>query len=55
LSALPFVFVCLHLSLQYKTLSQLRAHFFRQAKGRPQVAQVRLGKYDLFPLAAVME
>ncbi len=30
---------------QYRTWSQQAAHFFRQAKGRPQAAQVLLGRW----------
>ncbi|OLP05927.1 hypothetical protein BLL52_2156 [Rhodoferax antarcticus ANT.BR] len=33
-------------SEQYLTLSQSRAHFFRQAKGLPQVRQILLGNSD---------
>jgi hypothetical protein len=32
-----------HASLQYLTFAQSRAHFFRQAKGRPQDGQVFVG------------
>ena len=31
-------------SLQYSTSSQFFAHFFRQVNGRPQVAQVFVGR-----------
>lgn len=34
-------------SEQYLTLSQSRAHFFRQAKGRPQAAQSLVGRWSL--------
>lgn len=34
-------------SEQYLTSSQTRAHLFRQAKGRPQVAQVFTGRSPL--------
>lgn len=37
----------LHRSEQVLTLSQSRAHFFRQAKGRPQAAQIFFGRLDL--------
>ncbi len=33
---------------QYFTLSQSRAHFLRQVKGRPQVAQIFVGRSDFF-------
>lgn len=33
-----------HLSEQYLTFSQSRCHFFRQANGRPQVAQILVGR-----------
>lgn len=36
-----------HRSEQNRTLSQSRAHFLRQAKGRPQEAQVFVGRSDL--------
>lgn len=35
-------------SEQYLTFSQSRAHFFRQAKGLPQVRQILLGNSDFF-------
>jgi len=34
-------------SEQYRTDSQSRAHFFRQAKGRPQAAQTFSGRLGL--------
>jgi hypothetical protein len=39
-------------SEQYFTLSQSRSHFFRQVKGRPQAAQVLLGKSPFFCILA---
>jgi hypothetical protein len=36
----------LHLSEQKRTFSQSRAHFLRQVKGKPQAAQVFVGKSD---------
>lgn len=35
-------------SLQYFTCSQSRAHFLRQVKGRPHVAQIFVGKCCFF-------
>jgi hypothetical protein len=35
-------------SLQYKTSSQERSHFFLHAKGRPQTTQIFDGKSDFF-------
>jgi hypothetical protein len=45
----------LHFSLQYFTDSQLRAHFFRQLKGRLQLIQIFDGRYDLLPFAAPID
>ena len=38
-------FARLHLSEQYLTSSQTRAHFLRQMKGRPQAAQSFWGRF----------
>jgi hypothetical protein len=35
-----------HRSEQYFTFSQSRAHFLRQVKGKPQAAQVFVGRSD---------
>jgi hypothetical protein len=43
-----------HLSEQYRTSSQTFAHFLRHAKGRPQVAQVLLGKSPFFKCRAIL-
>lgn len=40
--------VRLQRSEQYFTLSQTVFHFFRQRNGRPQVAQIFVGKSDFF-------
>jgi len=40
-------------SEQYFTLSQSRAHFLRQVKGRPQAAQVFVGKSALRRVGAM--
>ena len=37
-----------HLSEQYRTSLHTCAHFFRHAKGRPQVTQVFSGRSDFF-------
>jgi hypothetical protein len=37
-----------HLSEQNLTSSQFFSHFFRQEKGRPQVTQILVGRWELF-------
>lgn len=43
----------LHRSEQYRTFSQSRAHFFRQVKGRWQVAHSFVGKSDFLRISAL--
>lgn len=38
-------------SLQYFTLSQSRAHFLRQAKGRWHIGQILVGRYNFLCMA----
>ena len=35
-------------SEQYRTRSQSRSHFLRQAKGREQATQILVGRFDFF-------
>lgn len=47
---LPCAPVARQASEQYRTSSQLRAHFFRQVMGRPHDAHGFVGRNCLFPL-----
>jgi hypothetical protein len=42
-----------HLSEQYRTASQTFAHFLRQTKGLPQVAQVFCGRSDFLRILGI--
>ncbi len=42
-----------HRSEQYFTVSQSRAHLRRQVNGRPQAAQILLGKSAFFRILAI--
>ena len=50
LSKTIYVLFRLHLSLQYRTLSQSFRHFFLQVKGLPQVLQIFSGFIVIFNL-----